>query len=85
MPGEILTPRDMLEARREIRDSAAGMRQYSVGRPWRVRDPHDGFQWRVTARIGSIVRVERYREESDAITGHAQLVADLILLASRAR
>jgi hypothetical protein len=83
MPAEYLTPRDLADARREVRDSAAGMGPFSVGRPWRVTDPHAPMPWRVTTRLGSIVRVDRYRDEPAAEIGRAQSVADVILLADR--
>jgi hypothetical protein len=81
---EYLSPADMADARNDVRASAAGMGPFSVGRPWRVHNPHDPFQWRVTRKLGHIVRIDRYRTEREAITGHATAVADTVLLAERA-
>lgn len=84
MTGRILTAAEMTAERVEITTSAAGLAAFSVGRPWRVQDIHAAMPWRVTARIGSIVRVQRYRDERAAVIGHAQLVADVIALSRAA-
>jgi hypothetical protein len=84
MPVRVLTQTELAADVRFLEVDTSSPCELLCDAPLRVADTDTKMPWRVSYWIGEIARTARFKDEAAAIRGHAQIVADLIVMGTRA-